>query len=139
MARKRSTSTDPAALDQAQAIQETKSGLSSDEGRKKSTDATRVAGPSSTRKQTSSRVKTSAAKPASVAGAASRAHESKLAGAGATGQGAPSAEVSAQEKIALLAYSYWEARGRQGGPKEEQEDWLRAEREVLSSLAANEQ
>jgi hypothetical protein len=32
------------------------------------------------------------------------------------------------EEIAALAYSYWEARGFQGGsPKE---DWLRAEREL---------
>ncbi len=35
--------------------------------------------------------------------------------------------VSEREQIALLAYSYWEERGRQGGSPEE--DWLRAERE----------
>jgi hypothetical protein len=34
----------------------------------------------------------------------------------------------AHEQIAALAYSYWEARGRQGGSPEE--DWLRAEREL---------
>ena len=39
--------------------------------------------------------------------------------------------VSIRERIALLAYSYWEARGRQGGSS--QDDWLRAEREVLRS------
>ena len=38
--------------------------------------------------------------------------------------------VSNREKIALLAYSYWEQRGCQGGSAEE--DWYRAER-VLSS------
>jgi hypothetical protein len=32
------------------------------------------------------------------------------------------------EEIAQLAYSYWEARGYQGGSQEE--DWLRAEREL---------
>lgn len=32
------------------------------------------------------------------------------------------------EDIALLAYSYWEARAGQGGSSEE--DWLRAEREL---------
>jgi hypothetical protein len=32
------------------------------------------------------------------------------------------------ERIALLAYSYWEARGCQGGSPEE--DWLRAERQL---------
>jgi len=31
-------------------------------------------------------------------------------------------------EIERLAYSYWEARGRQGGSPEE--DWLRAEREL---------
>jgi hypothetical protein len=43
-----------------------------------------------------------------------------------------SSAVSAQEQIALLAYSYWEARGRQHGNAEE--DWYRAEREILSRL-----
>jgi hypothetical protein len=36
----------------------------------------------------------------------------------------------AAEQIAHLAYSYWEARGYQGGSPEE--DWLRAERELLA-------
>ncbi|MGD1074173.1 MAG: DUF2934 domain-containing protein [Bryobacteraceae bacterium] len=35
-----------------------------------------------------------------------------------------------REEIAKLAYLYWEARGCQGGSQEE--DWLRAERELLS-------
>ena len=35
--------------------------------------------------------------------------------------------VSEYEQIALLAYSFWEARGRQGGSPEE--DWFRAEAE----------
>ena len=35
-----------------------------------------------------------------------------------------------QEDIAVLAYSYWEARGCQGGSPEE--DWLRAEQELRS-------
>jgi hypothetical protein len=33
-----------------------------------------------------------------------------------------------QEEVAALAYSYWEARGCQGGSS--QEDWLRAEKEL---------
>jgi hypothetical protein len=41
--------------------------------------------------------------------------------------------VSLNEQIALLAYSYWEARGQQGGSPEE--DWLRAERELFARLA----
>lgn len=35
-----------------------------------------------------------------------------------------------REEIALLAYSYWETRGYQGGSPEE--DWLRAEQELTS-------
>lgn len=38
------------------------------------------------------------------------------------------------DQIAQLAYSYWEARGYQGGSPEE--DWLRAEQEVLVRVAA---
>ncbi len=34
------------------------------------------------------------------------------------------------DDIARLAYSYWEARGYQGGSSEE--DWLRAEQELLT-------
>jgi hypothetical protein len=37
--------------------------------------------------------------------------------------------ISVQEKVALLAYRYWEERGKQGGSPEE--DWYRAEREIL--------
>jgi hypothetical protein len=35
-----------------------------------------------------------------------------------------------QEEVAKLAYLYWEARGCQGGSPEE--DWLRAEQELLA-------
>jgi len=38
------------------------------------------------------------------------------------------------EQIAQLAYSYWEARGCQGGSSEE--DWLRAEDELRANRAA---
>jgi hypothetical protein len=38
-----------------------------------------------------------------------------------------------QEDVALLAYSYFEARGCQGGSPEE--DWLRAESELLTAAA----
>jgi hypothetical protein len=40
--------------------------------------------------------------------------------------------ISIHEKVALLAYSYWEERGGQGGSPED--DWLRAEREVLAGV-----
>ncbi len=39
-----------------------------------------------------------------------------------------------REEIARLAYLLWEARGGQGGSAEE--DWLRAEREVMRRRAA---
>jgi hypothetical protein len=35
-------------------------------------------------------------------------------------------------RIAELAYSYWEARGRPGGSP--WEDWFRAERELMAKL-----
>jgi len=38
------------------------------------------------------------------------------------------------DQIAQLAYSYWEARGYQGGSSEE--DWLRAEQELRASTSA---
>ncbi len=38
-----------------------------------------------------------------------------------------------EEQISYLAYSYWQARGCQGGSPEE--DWLRAERELKASAA----
>jgi hypothetical protein len=38
--------------------------------------------------------------------------------------------VTVHEQIALLAYSYWESRGCQGGSPEE--EWYRAEREIRS-------
>ena len=44
-----------------------------------------------------------------------------------------SSAVSIQERIALLAYTYWVQRGCQGGSQEE--DWYRAEREILSQTS----
>jgi DUF2934 family protein len=49
---------------------------------------------------------------------------------------AVSAASPTQEEIARLAYSYWEARGYEGGSPEE--DWFRAERELRSKLARRE-
>lgn len=45
-----------------------------------------------------------------------------------TVESAAPAAAPTREAIAKLAYSYWEARGYQGGS--EQEDWLRAEAEL---------
>jgi hypothetical protein len=43
--------------------------------------------------------------------------------------------VRPREEIARLAYSYWEARGRQDGSPEE--DWYRAEKEWDDRQARN--
>ena len=42
--------------------------------------------------------------------------------------------VVASDEIAKLAYSYWEARGYQGGSPEE--DWLRAEQELNAKVSS---
>jgi len=42
--------------------------------------------------------------------------------------------IPTREEIARLAYSYWEARGRQAGSAEA--DWLRAERELKQRFAS---
>ncbi len=49
----------------------------------------------------------------------------------------PAELVSSRERIALLAYKYWEERGRPAGS--DQEDWYRAEREILEQLVASRQ
>ena len=41
--------------------------------------------------------------------------------------------ISIHERVALLAYSYWEERGMQGGSPEE--DWYRAEKELLARVS----
>jgi hypothetical protein len=43
-------------------------------------------------------------------------------------------EAPSREQIASLAYSYWQARGYQGGSPEQ--DWLRAELELVSGTTA---
>ncbi len=47
---------------------------------------------------------------------------------------APATAAPTPEQIARLAYSYWEARGCQGGSPEE--DWLRAEQELRAQVSA---
>jgi hypothetical protein len=67
--------------------------------------------------------------PQRAARAVSPALEPEAAAAAAH---APAAQPS-REAVARLAYSYWEARGYQGGSPDE--DWNRAERELLASAA----
>ena len=74
-------------------------------------------------------VRKAATKPKSTAiGAAHKHHAKKNAEpVMETPNDAPIAVT--QEAIAQLAYSYWEARGRQDGSPDQ--DWLRAEQELL--------
>lgn len=69
------------------------------------------------------------AKPTTVAPRAPALAMAAVAGASA---GAGVAAGVANERIAELAYSYWLARGRQGG--NQQDDWFRAEHEFRSRL-----
>jgi hypothetical protein len=48
---------------------------------------------------------------------------------------AAAASAPAFDDIAQLAYSYWEARGYQGGSSEQ--DWLRAEQELRAGLTTS--
>ena len=78
--------------------------------------------------------KATAPKPKSASGKAAHKHHTKpqvdaAIEAVVTG---PVAEPVTHDAIARLAYSYWDARGRQGGSPEQ--DWLQAERE-LAKLA----
>ena len=50
----------------------------------------------------------------------------------AAGSSVRSSITADPRRVAELAYSYWEARGRQGGSPEE--DWLRAEAELVSGI-----
>jgi hypothetical protein len=85
-----------------------------------------------TKKQNGSRTKTAAsnrekvmpARKASSPAPAIEATESAV-----SNQDTLSLAVSKRERIALLAYAYWEERGCQGGSPEE--DWFRAEKEII--------
>jgi hypothetical protein len=46
----------------------------------------------------------------------------------------PAPNTASPDQIAALAYSYWVARGYQGGSQEE--DWLRAEQELQAVTAS---
>ena len=79
-------------------------------------------------------------------GAAAAASPAKRRPSRAQGPEAPETSSSAparaakpdgvdRETVARLAYSYWEARGFTGGSAEE--DWLRAERELLTRVRSS--
>jgi hypothetical protein len=74
-------------------------------------------------------VRKAASKPKSATGSAAHKHHAKsIESAVETPVVQPAVTVT-HEAIANLAYSFWEARGRQGGSSEQ--DWFRAESELL--------
>ncbi len=138
MSKKQSTSVDPPASMQAESALDSKSPLDRS-GRMKSTGSSRAKRQSTGRRAAqvgNTEIATSAAPPMPAVHPTGVLPEQPskmvvpklLEGAVAT----ISQQVTVREKIALLAYSYWEARGRQGGSPDD--DWYRAEREVLGSL-----
>src|SRR5688572_617016 len=78
--------------------------------------------------------KSPAAKPKSVTGKAAHKHHSKSNVEPVVDpvMESPAPIAVSHDAIARLAYSFWEARGRQGGSSDQ--DWLRAESE-LTKLA----
>ncbi len=140
MPRKRVTNTDPAAS-QAQPLPDAKTDGGSVGESKRTARSGRVARPGIAKPQSPAMKKPEIAEsvPAQAApprietpAAFPRKPETEPEQA-ATGTSDFSSELSVKEKIALLAYSYWQARGCQGGSPEE--DWYRAEQEIVGQLA----
>ena len=92
-----------------------------------------------TKRSTSSEpVVSSGAAPARAKSTATRKHRNSTVIERPENAIAPSSAAAApgagpaSDHVAQLAYSYWEARGFQGGSSEE--DWLRAEQELRGAL-----
>jgi Protein of unknown function (DUF2934) len=87
------------------------------------------------RSNSSSPVVSSGAAAARAKSTVTRKHRNSSATERSESVIAPASAASpdpAFDKVAQLAYSYWEARGYQGGSSEE--DWLRAEHELRATL-----
>jgi hypothetical protein len=74
-------------------------------------------------------VRKAATKPTSTATSVAHKHRSEKSAEPLTETPTATPISITREAIAQLAYSYWEARGRQGGSPDQ--DWLRAEQELL--------
>jgi len=145
MPRKRLNSTDPSIPDQVRESMEADSKVKSQDGRRELAGSARTSRPRVTKVRKSAVKKTEAPEPSPVP-----VEEHQLGQSLPTQTySVPSPEmkepllppvrektahggVSIEERIALLAYSYWEARGCRGGSAEE--DWFRAEKEILRQI-----
>ncbi len=143
MPRKRSTKTDSRASEPKPAIPEAKPEVESGTGRKRSVHSSSASSLRSKKILASTGMAADAAEsipappeaPAPAQAIQAPQVEVRTAGTVTQSVDIPSSsspELSVQEKIALLAYSYWEARGRPGGSPDE--DWFRAERQILGDL-----
>lgn len=90
------------------------------------------------RKTSSEPVVSSGAAPARAKSTVTRSHRNSAVTERSESVTAPASAATTAtsgptlDEIAQLAYSYWEGRGYQGGSSEE--DWLRAEQELLAGL-----
>ena len=149
MPRKRVINTGPAGSDQAQPLPAATTQAGSATESKRSTRSSRTAKSGITKPQASAKTKFDAAEsisieseaPAAEKSASSQVVPSQHAGTepeiAQTNESALMPALSVNERVALLAYSYWEARGRQGGSPEE--DWYRAEQEILGQIGLADQ
>src|ERR1039457_6289659 len=95
-----------------------------------------------TKRRTGESAVTSGAASARVKSTSTRKHRnsavterSEIATAPSSSATEPLRTTPTFDEVAQLAYSYWEARGYEGGSP--QEDWLRAEQELIPSLTSS--
>jgi hypothetical protein len=96
-----------------------------------------------TKRSTGESAVTSGAASARVKSTSTRKHRNSAVTERSETAAAPSSSPVAEtfrttptfDDVAQLAYSYWEARGYQGGSPEE--DWLRAEQQLIPSLTSS--
>ncbi|MGA3026069.1 MAG: DUF2934 domain-containing protein [Bryobacteraceae bacterium] len=85
--------------------------------------------PSKTNESVTTKTRAKAVRTPETAPSAPRRHKKATPVAAAS-----SNDIISTEKIATLAFSYWESRGYQGGSPED--DWFRAENELRELVSA---
>ena len=85
--------------------------------------------PRKTNESVTTKTRAKAARTPETAASAPRRHKKATPVAAAS-----SDEIISTESVATLAFSYWEARGYQGGSPED--DWFRAESELRERVSA---